>query len=757
MPSCSRPAGPNKLRSKRRASAYSAVAALPLPDDYEKWPRHEPKSTSTVKGPTVPIRPTSLSRSRSTMPELYPVREESIDDYLARAKAAGVRPTPPRTTSYPAYSVYPGLQTPHVDTSRTSDSPPGLPSTLNRPRKLSSSSTTTMSSMHSRESSASTDMHSAASASSRGSKTSFESIESSLIQQRRPEYLYQRPMALKQQKTKPTVAPKPNQMFAAVPGEVLHLILAKLRDLHLDAESDSCATCWMRDVSNVCLASRKWSNAARKALYEGIELVGPDSAAHRKKYKLTQGVRLMMLRRTLRTNTHIAALVRGLKVPLPEPAPTRGSTPKGAGPAEYDNLVASLVMACPNLERWAGPSIIYDHSFKRLFHALSTRPELREMKWLVQASPHQRQPRLHASTQQLGLVMPGELSSSQEEAFLNLHANWTRLETLTIHCLPGAALTPESLLTDTLSCLPSLQHLHLCNLPPNAFNDNNLLALPSLQTLTLSHINGITSAGLSAFATRSSSLPLRKLHLRHTPLTSLAALSRILSNLRSLKVFSLVQAFPPVMPDDDAFALWMMPYLASSSVRKLHWDMTSPVSRATTADDILARSIAAGGFPELRILRVPNDPDAIFQDLCYPVARVALPTDRFRNTDSTAETSSIALAAQARLEKAHHKPRFTVNIIDEDGQTVETAQLAGFLGTAGSRIEYHLHADVGSTDEKGGLLDVRDLDREGGERLGIGRDGCTGRWNQVEGVVADRKEKEKWWHTERGRWTKLTL
>nr|RBQ83875.1 hypothetical protein FVER53263_01098 [Fusarium verticillioides] len=532
-------------------------------------------------------------------------------------------------------------------------------------------------------------------------------------------------------------------------------------------------------------------------IYQNIQLVGPDSAALKKKFKMAQGIRALMLRRILRSNPHIAEIVRTLKVPAPE------IVAKGSGAAEYEDLIATLVMACPNIESLSGLSVPYDHSFKKIFHALSTRPMLRQMNWLVHASPHQRQQRIQSSTQQLGLVMPGELRPSQEAAFLAYHDNWSRLETFTVHCLPGATVTPENLLTSTLKRLPNLKHLHLCNLPPNSFDDSTLLALPPLHSLTLSHISGITSSGLSSFATQSTSLPLRKLTLRHTPLTSLAALARILSNLRNLLDFSLVQIFPPVMPENDSFALWMMPYLANNTVQSLHWDITSHATCVNAADDILARSISAGGFPALRTLRALNDPDGIFQDLCYPVERIDLPSDRFRASEQPESSSPFAfplssaspmsptrlfksnnsplasprtpvspfgdtrrpytslhtarLAAQTRLEAARSRPKFTVNVVDEGGTITETFSMAGFIGTAGSSIKYHLLPDRGTTDDKGGLVDVRDLDSDAGESLIGGREGCTGRWNVRDGIVADKKEKERWWHTERGRWTKVTL
>ena len=226
------------------------------------------------------------------------------------------------------------------------------------------------------------------------------------------------------------------------------------------------------------------------------------------------------------------------------------------------------------------------------------------MNWLIDFAPPQNSPLVPQLAPESGSIMPADLLPMRQEGFLGHFENWGSLRSLSIHCLPGGTVTPKSLLTRALALLPSLKHLHLCNLPQNAFTDENLLCLPPLHTLTLSHIPGISSNGLSAFATRSNSSALRTLQLRHTPLTSLPALARILSNLKSLTAFSLVQAFPPLMPEADSFTLWMMPYLASSNVTKLHWDITSQESSVNAADDILARSIASGGISQLAI---PSD------------------------------------------------------------------------------------------------------------------------------------------------------
>lgn len=98
----------------------------------------------------------------------------------------------------------------------------------------------------------------------------------------------------------------------------------------------------------------------------------------------------------------------------------------------------------------------------------------------------------------------------------------------------------------------------------------------------------------------------------------------------------------------------------------------------------------------------------------------------------------------------------------EDHELVDTYKLAGYVGTVGSSIDYHLWPDSGSSDERSGLVDVPDLVDEGsgggaadGAMAGGGV--CCGSWNRREGVVVDKKEKERWWHTERERWIRPRL
>lgn len=91
-------------------------------------------------------------------------------------------------------------------------------------------------------------------------RTSFESWDSS---PRRPDYGWQRPAPIKQQRRRAA----PGELFAALPGEVLELIARELRDSHLAANSISCATCMMRDLCSVATAAKRLLHPARVVLY----------------------------------------------------------------------------------------------------------------------------------------------------------------------------------------------------------------------------------------------------------------------------------------------------------------------------------------------------------------------------------------------------------------------------------------------------------------------------------------------------------
>ncbi|KAJ4290105.1 hypothetical protein N0V88_006611 [Collariella sp. IMI 366227] len=426
-------------------------------------------------------------------------------------------------------------------------------------------------------------------------------------------YPWQRPPQIK-----PRRKTQPGELFAALPGEVLELILSELRKLHLRAGSTSCATCWMRDCCNVAVSGRKFLKYAREALYQHVYLVGHEGQGMKKRTKTAYGARLVLLRRTLRANAQVAVIVRSLKPP---------ARPVGVGVVAYNDLVASVVMACPNLERLVGHYPGCDHQFQRLFQALSTRPKLKEMDWVLEPSALQRQQRTRSSAynERGGLR---ELQPQESQLFLGFHSNWRQLTTLVVHCQPGANLSPANLLECTIRSLPSLQNLHLSQVSHTTFNDTNLLALPALKKLSLSSCPGITTAGLSALATRPSSASIHTLTLVHMNVETLPAIARIFSYLTALETFNLVQTYPPEMPPDEFIMLF--PYLASASCAPSTGTFPTspplpPRGRHPRPQHCRAR------FP-LCATSAPQRPDGLFQALCIPRDRVDQPTDRYRPT-----------------------------------------------------------------------------------------------------------------------------
>ena len=607
----------------------------------------------------------------------------------------------------------------------------------------------------------------------------------------------------------------PGEGFKKLPEDILLLMLRELKNSHFQVGSLSCATCWMRDLVNIGLSSKKWWSVAKIMLYEDIQLNGCDSVTHtKKKFKLKHGTRLKLLRRTLRARPDFADYVKSLKVPsLPDTAAGKEEID------EYMNLVSSMIMACPNLERLPGFYPAYDHSFSRFMHAMSSRPKLKEAVWIINPAPFQRQRRYNlAEDSQLvtSILAPAYLLPEQCTDFLNYHSNWSNLKTLFLHCNTGGTI--DCLLFGAIcKQLPNLENLHVSSFPIPSFNDAALSHLPPLKSLRLDNLPGITAAGLSAFASLPGASTIEHLSLISIPIKSLPTLSRLLSRLRNLTHLTVSQAPSPALPAEEDIVLH--PYLGSASLAYLHWEITNPYDDKAT--EILAKSIQYSGFPALRTLRAPTDFDGHLQKLCKPRSKIELPGDRYRNLGppgkfamptshsmpiiptraslghshsssnssnfiKTSSRSSFSMnkdsalvldgyqdhrekgmsllsarrMAQQRIESALSVPKFQIIIWGEDGDIVERQTVGGYLGLVESKILYTLKPDIEGMDEAvvtvdgiGGLLD-------GGEETHV-RDGCTGSWNLTmsdQGKSGKQSAgKDRWWHTERGRWKEVPL
>ncbi|KAF7512856.1 hypothetical protein GJ744_011959 [Endocarpon pusillum] len=428
-------------------------------------------------------------------------------------------------------------------------------------------------------------------------------------------------------------------IFKRISQGVYDCILEQLQDLHSDRLSPSCATCYMRDLVALQLTSRSWDKAVRKTLYTKIHISDNDSPTQLKKYKMKYGTRLRLLRRTLRERQMLGALVKELTVPDPAIPPLLPNGRPNPGFVEYRDLLASLVMVCPNLERLQGFYTFYNHEFDRLTHALSTRRRLKEHVWIVSENQAVTQ-RSHYQ------VSPGLLDEHQVYQFMHYHYAWSQLETL-MFCSPGGTgVLEHELFIRVFQLLPSLRHLCVSCFDGDDFMDQTLLALPALSSLRLEECPGISGSGLSRWAASPAAHTVESLTLIHQNLLELVTISKILASLRQLLKFTIVQAdVSPSMPDS---LLILQPILASPKLKYLHWDVAPsgqytstkyyadlpPSSQVMqTANSHLAASILHAGFPNLVALRAPQDldPPGVLQEVCRPTtnASILLPADRY--------------------------------------------------------------------------------------------------------------------------------
>ncbi|KAI5292244.1 hypothetical protein KEM52_006513 [Ascosphaera acerosa] len=457
-------------------------------------------------------------------------------------------------------------------------------------------------------------------------------------------------IALKQAQT--SFQPSPIT-FKNLPSKVFDLILADLAELHLGPGSGGCQTCYLRDLHALSLTCRAWERAVRTKLYGTIQIQGPDSLTQLRKYKVKHGSRIRLLRRTLRERRLLASLVRELVAPDLDAFVDPASQDHADAQQDYINLIASLVMVCPNLERLTGLTLPYQHQFDRLTYALSTRRKLREHAWIVADNPDftsslQRRAADGHSGFDGGGGGGGGDADDYTYQFLSFHAHWSHLETLMIHSIDTKGRLGHTAYARMFTSLPALKHLTLSHLLPSDFNDNHLIHLPKLTSLRLEKVAGVTEHGLSRFCSYPSALGIESLALIEQAIYSLMLISKLLASLRQLRSFAIAQAsVSPVLHDNQMI---LQPLLSSRSLVSLHWDVKCPnaaltlndpatiattesIFRSKTPNALLAQSILHSGFPRLERLRAPQDvaPLGALQCVCRPTpgGRIMLPEDRY--------------------------------------------------------------------------------------------------------------------------------
>ncbi|QDS75556.1 hypothetical protein FKW77_005734 [Venturia effusa] len=467
----------------------------------------------------------------------------------------------------------------------------------------------------------------------------------------------------------------PSRFFEKLPDEVYQCIVAQLEKSYFSDNFGTCITCYMKDLHSLTLTSRGWERHSRRKLYSKIWLCTDDHLGVTNLTTLPDR-RIKELRRSLRENPALARLVRELHFPEAHDIYQLAAIKGRQG---VINSLASLVMACPSLERFSGLYLTYSHTFDRLTHALSTRSRLKEKVWILKADDSDRP------------------NSTIEDAFLRSHDQWSNLETL---CMfgQGSGNMDYRAFVATFRALPALKHLLISNFDATQFNDRTLQAIPSLRSLRLQDLEGVSERGLLKYADSFAARALESLTFINLEITSAALIALFMANLAHLKRFTLSQyASPSVTPGSALTA----PIYFTDSLEYIHWDV---VGYGPSFAD-LAIAMSLGAFPSLRTVRTPSDEDGLVQAVCRPTANIALPEDAqyFNSPDSENPFARLALpvarrAAQNRVTPEQAEPLIKITI-DEDGVTQHTYTLTTYRDAVGSYIEYSLLPDVAGSDE----------------------------------------------------------
>jgi len=219
--------------------------------------------------------------------------------------------------------------------------------------------------------------------------------------------------------------------------------------------------------------------------------------------------------------------------------------------------------------------------------------------------------------------------------------------------------------------------------------------LPALKSLRLEYMEGLTDHGIEQLAYSPSAASLESLSLIGLELTALRVVQTLLSRLRRLRRFTLVQdTAPEVQPGMESTCI--IKGFESSTLRYLHWDVLVSGSATT----LIANSVASGRLPKLRRVKVPCDYDGAIQALCRPIAQQSLNADDLAlldRCDSERYERSLRVSqiqAQLRTRQSRQQPSFNVVIQDEDRKVRHTHVIGSYLGSMDSKLEYSLEPDV---------------------------------------------------------------
>jgi hypothetical protein len=489
----------------------------------------------------------------------------------------------------------------------------------------------------------------------------------------------------------------PERIFREMPDEIYECVVQQLERSYFSDVAGTCINCYTRDLYNLSLTSHTWYRAARRQLYSKVWLVND---AHAGGGSEAPWHRIKLLRRTLRDRPFLARFVKELHFPDAQFVYQESAMDERQ---LIINNLASLVMTAPNLEKFSGLYLTYDHVFDRLTHALSTRTQLKEKTWVLRRSD-------------VGMDEDGVFWSNHDEfgqadnhdAFLRNHDNWQNLEMLCLFGQTTGRMDYRSFAA-TFRNLPSLKHLLISDFDASQFSDRTMLTMPlNLESLRLQDMPGITEKGLARYFNSNGAKSLHNLSLVKLEINSAQLIASIFAKCTNLKRFTLAQETSPALPlgiepqNEDGILY------TSESLEYLHWDT---IAYGPALQD-LSISITFNAFPRLQTLRAPSDDGGILQRLCAPQKGWTPPgspggDDEEENPFNHTSLPIARREAQRRKTEASQDPFIKIVVSDEFGDVQHTYTLRTYMGTLASPIQYSLDPDVqGSDDFIAGLNDL---------------------------------------------------
>lgn len=461
------------------------------------------------------------------------------------------------------------------------------------------------------------------------------------------------------------------EVFLQLPREIYQCIIDHIENVHTERTKVDVSG-MQADLHSLCLVSRTWHRIAQDHLYRELWLPSNKAPAKRRWSRDHRPSRLHQLLGTLKVSPGLATGTHRLNITAALAQELQNEISSGLKTGPTVGILQELVRLCYSMEHISGYVVPAAAQTQGLVDALAMRTHLKSHIWRLESNR--------------------SLPSLPD--FIYAHDHWLNLETLVVSADSGVDLG-EVAISLVLPRLPSLKHLVLSGLHHDDFHDTMLLTLPSLKSLRLERLGGLTDQGIEQLAYCRLAPYMESLTLVDLELMSLQTIQTLLWHLTRMKRFTFVQETSPE-PQMDGTTISDPTRLSCPALQHLHWDCLVP----GTALLYLATAIQADRFPALMTIKTPSDYDGTIQTLCRPIARNKLTHDDIQylaertKQSYTRDLRVSQIQAQLRIRERLQQPSFNVVVQDERMKVCSTHVIGSFLGDMASRIEYDLSAGV---------------------------------------------------------------